>query len=98
MYALTVLGGRLYAGGTFNVAGRVRANHLACWDPATSTWSPVGNSPRYDDDIRALAAIDDRWLVVGGTFHRFFDGNTTVVQGLWGMVLSTRPPRPPTTS
>ena len=87
VYALTVLGGKLYAGGTFNVAGGVRANHLACWDPATSTWSTVGNSPRYDDDIRALAAIDDRWLVVGGTFHRFFDGNTTVVQGLWGMVL-----------
>ena len=25
--------------------------------------------------------------MVGATFHRFFDGNTTVVQGLWGMVL-----------
>jgi hypothetical protein len=87
VYALTVLGGRLYAGGTFNVAGKVRANHLACWDPATSTWSPVGNSPRYDDDIRALAAIGDRWLVAGGTFTRFFDGNTTVVEGMWGMVL-----------
>lgn len=87
VYALTVLAGKLYVGGTFNVAGGVRANHLACWDPGTSTWAGVGNSPRYDDDIRALAAIDDRWLVVGGTFHRFFDGNTTVVQGLWGMVL-----------
>ena len=86
--------GRLYVGGTFNVAGRVRANHLACWDPATSTWSAVGNSPRYDDDIRALAAIDDRWLVIGGTFQRFFDGNTTVLEGLWGMVLfdTTAPP------
>jgi hypothetical protein len=87
VYALAVLDGRLYVGGTFNVAGRVRANHLACWNPATSAWSTVGNSPRYDDDIRALAVIDDRWLVIGGTFDRFFDGNTTVVQGLWGMVL-----------
>jgi hypothetical protein len=86
-YALTVLGGKLYVGGTFNVAGGVRANHLACWDPATSTWSAVGNSPRYDDDIRALAALDDRWLAIGGTFQRFFDGNTTVLSGLWGMVL-----------
>jgi hypothetical protein len=86
-YALTVLNEKLYVGGTFNLAGRVRANHLACWDPATSSWSGVGNSPRYDDDIRALAAIDDRWLVIGGTFQRFFDGNTTVVDGLWGMVL-----------
>jgi hypothetical protein len=47
----------------------------------------VGNSPRYDDDIRALAAIDDRWLVIGGIFDRFFDGNTTVVEGLWGMAI-----------
>jgi hypothetical protein len=86
-YALTALGGKLYVGGTFNLAGRIRANHLACWDPATSTWSAVGNSPRYDDDIRALAAIDDRWLVIGGTFQRFFDENTTVVDGLWGMVM-----------
>jgi hypothetical protein len=86
-YALTVLNGKLYVGGTFNLADRVQANHLACWDPATSSWSAVGNSPRYDDDIRALAAIDDRWLVIGGTFQRFFDGNTTVVEGLWGMVL-----------
>ncbi|SDT33448.1 hypothetical protein SAMN04488543_3795 [Friedmanniella luteola] len=86
-YALTVLGGKLYVGGTFNLAGRVRADHLACWDPATSSWSAVGNSPRYDDEVRALAAIDDRYLVVGGTFQRFFDQNTTVVDGLWGMVL-----------
>jgi hypothetical protein len=86
-YGLTVLGGKLYVGGTFNVAGHIRANHLACWDPASSTWSTVGHSPRYDDDIKALATIADRWLVVGGTFQRFFDGNTTVVEGLWGMVL-----------
>jgi hypothetical protein len=86
-YALTVLGGKLYVGGNFNLADRVRANHLACWDPATSTWSGVGNSPRYDDEIKALAAINDRWLVIGGTFQRFFDQNTTVVDGLWGMVL-----------
>ncbi len=90
-YALTTLNGKLYVGGTFNVAGPVRANHLACWDPTTSTWSTVGNSPRYDDDILALAAIDDRWLVIGGTFQRFFDANTTVVEGLWGMVLFDTP-------
>lgn len=86
-HSLVVLGGRLYAGGTFNVAGRVQAGHLACWDPATQAWSAVGNSPTYDHDIRALAAIGDRWLVVGGTFHRFFAGGTTVVEGLWGMAL-----------
>lgn len=85
--AMTVLDGRLYVGGRFNRAGRVAASHLACWDPATATWSPVGGGPTYDHDVRALAAVGDRWLVVGGTFHRFFAGGTTVVEGLWGMTL-----------
>jgi hypothetical protein len=87
VHALAVLGGRLYVGGTFNVAGQVAASHLACWDPATSTWSAVGHNPTYDDDIRALAVVDDRWLVIGGDFHRFFFAGLPVAEGLWGMAL-----------
>jgi hypothetical protein len=75
----------LYVGGSFNVAGRVAASHLACSDPATATWSPVGRNPTYDDDIRALAVLGERWLVIGGDFHRFFSGGLPVAEGLWGM-------------
>jgi hypothetical protein len=87
VYAMTVLGGRLYVGGRFNTAGGVPASSLACWDPATETWSAIGRNPTYDDDIRALAVVRDRWLVVGGDFHRFFFGGLPVATGLWGMAL-----------
>jgi hypothetical protein len=86
-YALTVLGGRLYVGGGFNVAGRERVGRLACWDPATETWSRVGNAPVYDHNIYALAPIYDRYLVIGGVFHRWFHQNVTIVEGLSGMAL-----------
>ncbi len=43
LYALAVLDGKLYAAGDFTGIGGVTANHLACWDPATQTWSAVGS-------------------------------------------------------
>ncbi|RJK93829.1 hypothetical protein [Vallicoccus soli] len=86
-HALAAVGGKLYVGGTFALAGRVAAGHLACWDPAAQEWSAVGGAPTYDHDIRALEVVGDRWLVVGGTFQRFFAQGTTVVEGLWGLCL-----------
>ncbi|HET6710626.1 ABC transporter ATP-binding protein, partial [Amycolatopsis sp.] len=71
----------------FTLADRVAAGRLACWDPATATWSAVGNAPTYDDDIRALAVIGDRWLVIGGDFHRFFHRGLPVAEGLWGTAM-----------
>jgi hypothetical protein len=86
-HALTVLGGRLYVGGRFHLAGRIPVGRLACWDPATERWSAVGNAPVYDHDILALETIYDRYLVAGGYFHRFFHRGVTVVEGLWGIAL-----------
>jgi trimeric autotransporter adhesin len=86
-YALTVLGGRLYAGGQFANAGTEGASAVAAWDPATETWSAVGNAPRYDQIVYALAAIYDRYLVIGGEFDALRQGGVDLVRGLNGMAL-----------
>ncbi|HEU0103389.1 MAG TPA: hypothetical protein VFR07_13815 [Mycobacteriales bacterium] len=86
-YALCVLGGRLYVGGSFTAAGTTSASGVAAWDPATGTWSALGNAPVYDDDVLGLAAIDDRYLVIGGEYNAFRRNNRDLVRGLNGMVL-----------
>ncbi len=65
VYALTILDGRLYVGGGFTTAGGVSASNIACWDPATASWSALGlgmNGP-----VTALAALDGK-LYAGGSF------------------------------
>ena len=44
--ALTTMDGKLYVGGSFAWAGTVSAKNIACWDPATSTWSAIGAGSR----------------------------------------------------
>ncbi|NLE57867.1 MAG: hypothetical protein GX616_05865 [Planctomycetes bacterium] len=65
VYALTVLNGRLYAGGRFTTAGGVNVDNVACWDLATSTWLPLGSG--VDGAVCALTSLDGK-LYVGGTF------------------------------
>jgi hypothetical protein len=86
-YALTVLGGRLYVGGSFGAAGTATASAVAVWDPQTSSWSALGNAPVYDDDVLALTALGERYLVIGGEYNAFRRNNRDVVRGLNGMVL-----------
>jgi trimeric autotransporter adhesin len=86
-YALTVLGGRLYAGGQFTNAGMAGASGVAVWDPASKTWSGLGNAPRYDQNVYALAALYDRYLVIGGEFDVLRQGGVDLVRGLNGMAL-----------
>ncbi len=85
-YALTMLGGRLYVGGGFYLAGDVTAFNVASWDPATSTWSAVGSVPTYDGPVFALAALDERHLVVGGYFTKLYAGRFQV-SGINSLVL-----------
>jgi len=61
-------GSALYAGGTFQNAGGVRARNLAKWDGVA--WSPVGVHPfdGVDGWVSCLTVFDDA-LVVGGQFH-----------------------------
>jgi hypothetical protein len=67
--ALTALNGKLYAGGTFDRAGTVSAKNVACWDPATSTWSAmgVGLDTVASSSVKAFAVLDNK-LYAGGYF------------------------------
>jgi len=70
VYALAVLDGKLYAGGSFTTAGTVSASRIACWDPANSTWSALGPGIIDNGDhprVLCLAALDGK-LYVGGEF------------------------------
>ena len=63
--ALVVDGaGHLYAGGDFNTAGGISANHIAWWDGAA--WSPLGAG--MDASVRALAVDDAGNVYAGGQF------------------------------
>ncbi len=64
--ALAALNGKLYAGGDFTTAGGAAANDLACWDPATSTWSALGSAGT--DNVYALASLNGK-VYVGGWFE-----------------------------
>jgi hypothetical protein len=94
-YALTMLNGKLYVGGGFYLAGDVTVSNVASWDPATSTWTAVGSAPTYDGDVFALAAVDDRYLVVGGYFSKLYAGRFQV-SGMNSLALfdTHAPPEP----
>jgi hypothetical protein len=85
-YALTMLAGRLYVGGGLYLAGGVTVSNVASWDPASETWSAVGSVPTYDGNAFALAAVEDRYLVVGGHFTKLYAGRFQV-SGLNSLVL-----------
>jgi len=55
-------------GGYFSYAGDVRCNNVACLDPVTGKFSPIGNDPpqRLGAHVRALAALPNGDLVIGG--------------------------------
>jgi hypothetical protein len=61
VYALTVLGGALYAGGEFGGAGGKAAPYLARWEGGQ--WSAVGGG--VDGMVRGLTAADGRLIAVG---------------------------------
>jgi len=94
-YGLCLLGGRLYVGGGFFLAGDVTVSNVASWDPATATWQAVGSVPSYDGDVFALAALDDRYLVVGGHFSKLYAGRFQV-SGMNSLALfdTHAPPNP----
>lgn len=69
VYALAAgPGDSLYAGGRFDTAGGVVANHIARWNSATTTWHTVGTGNGLNGVVRALAAAPDGSLYAGGCF------------------------------
>ena len=90
VYALAALDGKLYVGGWFTTAGGLPANHVAAWDPATSTWSRLGTliENGVDDDVLALAALDGK-LYVGGYFSTAGGSVTANAVAAWEPATST---------
>ena len=63
--------GSLYAGGGFTEAGGVAVNGIARWDPATSSWHPLGSGISgggYYTEVDALVFGPDGSLFAGGRF------------------------------
>ncbi len=60
--------GALYVGGNFTTAGTITANRIARWDPATRTWTALGNG--VNGSVKALAFAPNGDLYAGGEFTR----------------------------
>ncbi len=67
VYALLRHENRLYAGGSFSVAGGRPANSIAAWDG--TSWEPLGDGITLNPAVRTLA-IDNNFLYAGGQFGR----------------------------
>lgn len=83
--ALQQIGGTMYVGGNFRWVqrdqagtGRVDQPFLAAFDADTGAYLP-GFAPRLDEAVKALAAMPNGDLAVGGVFTR---ANGQPVQGL----------------
>ncbi len=63
VYSLTEFNGSLYAGGSFDSAGRIRANNIAVWNG--TVWSNVGKG--INGSVLSIAVFNNN-LYVGGTF------------------------------
>jgi hypothetical protein len=61
--AMTTYNGLLIIGGSFNVAGDVRADNIASWDG--SSWSALGSGT--NDQVQVLTVYGSQ-LIVGGWF------------------------------
>lgn len=74
VYAVTIDGGNVYAGGSFLTAGNSSANRIARWDNAT--WSTLGNGVNNGVNGTVYAiAVSGSDVYVGGSFTAA--GNTT---------------------
>jgi hypothetical protein len=65
VFALAAHEGKVYVGGWFTTAGGLTANRVAAWDPATNSWSRLGDG--MNSNVNALAAHDGK-VYVGGWF------------------------------
>jgi hypothetical protein len=60
---LTVYNNALYAGGSFNIAGHIRCNHIAMWNG--SKWDSLDNG--LNNDLLATAVFNNE-LIAAGAF------------------------------
>lgn len=84
---------KLYVGGDFdNCNGVANADNIACYDPATATWSALGTGA--NDVVRALAvdAAGDIWAsgqftAAGGVANTAYIAKWDVSAGAWVSVV-----------
>src|SRR2546423_1873465 len=62
--AIIGFNGNIYAGGDFDTAGGVAANHVAVWNG--TNWSAVGSG--MNNKVEAFACQDTNELFAGGAF------------------------------
>lgn len=63
-YSIVELNGKIYVGGDFTHVGTLAANHVACYDKATNTWtalpgSPGGNLIAHNGELYAYYWVDE---------------------------------------
>ncbi len=88
-------------GGSFSLAGRVSAGNIACWNPATQSWTALGSG--VDSWVYALAVLDGK-LYAGGYFTTAggatahgvacWDPSTQTWSALGGGLATSTPPTP----
>lgn len=44
-YSIVELNGKIYVSGNFTTAGKIAANHVACYDKTTNSWSALSGTP-----------------------------------------------------
>ena len=76
----------LIVAGSFTTAGGLTANHIAAWNPVTSTWSTLGTG--FNGDVNALVVWDPDGarpapprLIAGGSFTTA--GGVAAAPGQW---------------
>jgi hypothetical protein len=80
---MTTFDGRLVVGGAFSQAGPLATNIVAAFDPATSTWSPLGNidlgsTNGYAAALHPFTINATPNLILGGYFTAARNGSTPV--------------------
>ncbi len=69
VYAISLSGSNIYAGGVFDHAGGVSANNIAKWNG--SSWSALGNGITYSEDTPVVDAIavHNNYVYTSGWFN-----------------------------
>lgn len=63
-YSIVELNDKIYVSGDFTTAGKIAANHVACYDKPTNTWtalpgSPGGNLIAHNGELYAYYWVDE---------------------------------------
>jgi hypothetical protein len=69
VYTLSFVGARLYAGGSFEIAGKATVNNIAVWDG--KIWTPLGSGA---DGSVAIITAHGEDIYIGGAFRTINGG------------------------